>query len=592
MRVRFAPSPTGALHIGGVRTALYNYLLAKKNGGQFILRIEDTDQDRYVEGAEDYIIEALDWLGLSFDESPAKGGDFGPYRQSERKETGIYQQFANKLVADGNAYFAFDTKEELDAKRAAFEAEGKTFKYDASTRMDMKNSLTLEEAAWKKLVAAGAPQVVRLMIPDTGTVIFEDMVRGQVRYECSELDDKVMLKSDGMPTYHLANIVDDYHMKITHVIRGEEWLPSTPLHVLMYEYLGWKDAMPTFSHLPLILKPEPSAYINKRSVPTFKERFTNEFVTKYPDFVGDKKKAANFIEQLLRDVKSLSNRLKINENKDSKLKRAIKTFLRDAMNGKLSKRDGDRLGMPVFPMDWNGAGGSFRGFREWGFLPEAVLNMLALLGWNDSTDKEIYSLEEMVSVFSMDRVASAGARFNFEKAKWFNKQYLIAMPNEQLAAIVRPDLEAAAIDIADDTLYKLCGLLKKRITFINEFIAQGAYFFEDIDLDKVAEQQAKNLKKKVLKKWSAERLDQLNELIAVIDSITDFDEVALEDAIEPLIDDQKGVVFPIFRLALSGRMGGPSIYAIMEVLGKEQTLERLQAFMTFCDKKAKELDAS
>ncbi len=588
MRVRFAPSPTGALHIGGVRTALYNYLLAKKNGGDFILRIEDTDRTRYVEGAENYIIEALEWLGLEFDESPAKGGAYAPYRQSERKEQGHYIKYAEELIESGNAYYAFDTAEELTQQRAEAEAQGQKFKYDSSSRLKLKNSLTLEASDWQKRIAEGEDYVIRLMIPDEGIVTFKDTVRGTVSFDCSELDDKVLLKGDGMPTYHLANVVDDHLMKITHIIRGEEWLPSVPTHVLLYRYLGWESTRPVFAHLPLILKPEPAAYINKRTVVAFTERFASEFVAKNEDWANQKDKVQKQIQPLLQDIKSIASRLKINEKKDSKLQKAVKTFLRNTMNGKLSKRDGDRLGMPVFPLDWKGTATKpehFRGFREWGFLPEAVLNLLALLGWNDGTEQEIYSLEELVKAFDMERVSSAGARFNFEKAKWFNKQYLAGIDNTKLAKLVLPALAANDLDIENKKLEQVCELLKPRINFVADFVGQSRYFFQDLDLEQVANKHQKNLKKKVLNKWSAERVTEINSLVATIQNTIPFTFAALEEAIEPLIADKKGEILPIFRLALSGEMGGPGVYEIMEVLGQPKTVNRLIDFVEFCNQK-------
>lgn len=587
MRVRFAPSPTGALHIGGVRTALYNYLLAKKHGGTFILRIEDTDQTRYVEGAEQYIIDALEWLGLEFDESPAKGGPHGPYRQSERKATGIYEKFAKELIAKGHGYYAYDTEEDLKAARAAAEAQGTKFKYDAVTRMQMKNSLTLSKKECADLLAQGAPEIVRVMIPGEGNVTFEDMVRGVVTFNCAEMDDKVMLKSDGMPTYHLANIVDDYHMKITHVIRGEEWLPSTPLHVLLYDFLGWGDAKPAFSHLPLILKPEPTAYLNKKTIQSFTERFTEDFILKYEAYAPKKDQVTKTIQPLLQDFKNVSERIRINEKKDSNLQKEVKNFLRSTMYGKLSKRDGDRLGMPVFPLDWIGKtqAESFRGFREWGFLSEAVLNILALLGWNDGTEQEIYSKQEMIDEFSMDRVSSSGARFNFEKANWFNKQYLAQMENADLVDLVRLDLESKGVQMTADKLNDIAGLLKMRINYVTDFYTQGYYFFHDLDLEAVVAKHQKNFEKKVLNKWNADLNGLLEQLLSVLATVSPFDASNLESTIEPLIEAQKGEVLPIFRLGLSGEMGGPSVYEIMAILGQEETLSRLTAFVGFCKNK-------
>ncbi len=587
MRVRFAPSPTGALHIGGVRTALYNYLLAKKHGGTFVLRIEDTDQTRYVEGAEQYIIDALEWLGLEFDESPAKGGPYGPYRQSERKETGIYKKFAEQLIANGHGYYAYDTEEELKAAREAAEAQGTKFKYDAVTRMQMKNSLTLSKEECASLVKGGAPEVVRVMIPGEGNVTFEDMVRGVVTFNCAEMDDKVMLKNDGMPTYHLANIVDDYHMKITHVIRGEEWLPSTPLHVLLYQFLGWGDAMPTFAHLPLILKPEPTAYLNKKTIQSFTERFTEDFVLKHEAYAPKKEQVAKIIQPLLQDFKNVSERIRINEKKDSNLQKEVKTFLRSSMYGKLSKRDGDRLGMPVFPLDWIGQtqADSFRGFKEWGFLSEAVLNILALLGWNDGTEQEIYSKKEMIDGFSMDRVSSSGARFNFEKANWFNKQYLAQMENADLVNLVRVDLESKGVQMPEEKLNAVAGLLKMRINYVTDFYIQGHYFFHDLDLEAVVAKHQKNFQKKVLNKWNEDLEALLKKLTEALATLSPFDASNLEKTIEPLIEEKKGEVLPIFRLGLSGEMGGPSVYEIMAILGQEETLNRLSSFITFIKEK-------
>lgn len=584
MRVRFAPSPTGALHIGGVRTALYNYLLAKKEGGTFVLRIEDTDQTRYVPGAEDYIIEALEWLGLEFDESPAKGGPHAPYRQSERKATGIYEKAALDLIEKGHAYYAFDTEEELKEIREIEEGKGGKFKYDARTRLSLKNSLTLPDATWKQMLADGLPYVVRVLIPAEGNVTFKDAIRGVVTFECSDLDDKVMLKQDGMPTYHLANIVDDHDMQITKVVRGEEWLPSTPLHVLLYEFFGWSDTMPEFAHLPLILKPEPAAYINKKTVASFTERFTADFLAKYPDFASKEADVSKNIQPILQDIKSLTERLKINDKKDSKLQQELKHFLHSTMYGKLSKRDGDRLGMPVFPLDWNGeaADDHFKGFREWGFLPEAVLNMLALLGWNSGTEQEIYTLEELVQAFDLDRVSSSGARFNFEKANWFNKQYLGHLETNHLMELVKPTLAAHGVELEQDKLMLITELLKPRINYLTDFYPQGIYFFKDLNLEEVAKVHANSLQKKVLDKWSDQRLAELTLLLSKIEAANPFTAKTLEESIEPLIEENKGDVLPIFRLGLSGEMNGPGVYEMMEVLGKNETLKRLNTFIAFC----------
>lgn len=586
MRVRFAPSPTGALHIGGVRTALYNYLLARQQGGTVVLRIEDTDQTRYVPGAEAYILEALQWLGMEFDESPAKGGPYGPYRQSERKEQGLYQHFADVLVENGHGYYAYDTEEELTQLRASAEAKGETFKYDATTRMSLKNSLALTPTECEQLEAEGAPKIVRVRIPEQGNVTFNDEVRGVVSFNCSDLDDKVMLKNDGMPTYHLANIVDDYHMKITHVIRGEEWLPSTPLHVLLYEFLGWKDAMPTFAHLPLLLKPEPAAYLTKKTVPVFAERLSGDLVKKQPEFTEQQAKVQQTMQTLLQEYKNLAERLRINEKKDSKLQRTAKEFLRSTLYGKLSKRDGDRLGMPVFPLDWKGATPEehVNGFREWGFLPEAVLNLLLLLGWNEGTDREMYTKEDMIQAFSLGRVSPSGARFNFAKAKWFNKQYLAQMKAEDLLALVRPQLEAKGVDTSQTAqLVAIAELLKVRLDFVGDFYDQSNYFYEVLDYEVVLTKHQKNFQKKVLNKWNAEQKAFLEQLMEQIQQTEPYTAEALEASLSPLIGDRQGEVLPIFRLGLSGNMGGPSIYDIMAILGSEVVVERLGNFMTFCE---------
>jgi nondiscriminating glutamyl-tRNA synthetase len=401
-----------------------------------------------------------------------------------------------------------------------------------------------------------------------------------------------MLKNDGMPTYHMANIVDDYHMKISHVVRGEEWLPSTPTHVLLYQFLGWADVMPVFAHLPLILKPEPTAYLNKKTVQEFTDKFATAFVDKNEAYRAKGAQVKKIMQPLLQEFKNLAERLKINEKKDSNLQKEVKTFLRGIISGKLSKRDGDRLGIPVFPLDWNGPteGESFSGFREWGFLSDAVLNILALLGWNDGTEQEIYNLEEMIQAFSMERVSTSGARFNFEKAKWFNKQYLAKMDDAKLVALVKPVLDAHGVDLSAAKLNLIASVLKLRINYITDFYAQGKYFFGGLDLNEVAAKHEKNLQKKILNKWTDSRKGQLDALLQEIEGIPTFDATNLDAVIESLIEDNKGEVLPIFRLGLSGEMGGPSIYNIMEVLGKEETLKRLATFIAFCEEKLSKVD--
>lgn len=586
IRVRFAPSPTGALHIGGVRTALYNYLFARQQGGTFILRIEDTDQKRYVSGAEAYIMEALEWLGLEFDESPNKGGEYGPYRQSERKA--MYGKFAQQLVENDWGYYAFDTEEELNNKRSKLEALGQVFKYDASTRRDMNNSLSLPQKIWKQKLADGEPYVIRLMVPeDYGSVIFDDEVRGQITFEAADLDDKVMLKADGMPTYHLANIVDDYHMKISHVIRGEEWLPSTPIHVLLYEALGWKTAMPKFAHLPLILKPEPTTYISKRTINDFAEKFTKEFVNKNPDTEKHSAKIEGTIRTILQDVKNLATQLKLKEG-EPKLNADIKTFVKSAMYGKLSKRDGDRLGMPVFPLDWNGstATESFKGFREWGFLPAAVLNILALLGWNSGDEQEIFTLKELIEKFSFERVSKSGARFNYEKAKWYNQQYIIHSEDTALVDSIRPIFEKKGQVLTTEILLGIAQLLKQRVNFLSEFQEQSKFIFEDLDLAVVKETEGKNLRKKVFNKWEESKEAYL-KLKTMLAGLENFEAATIKTELEDCIDKNdldKRLIFPILRYAISGKSGGPELDGIMMLLGKEETLNRLNQFFEFCEK--------
>lgn len=498
VRVRFAPSPTGALHIGGVRTALYNYLLAKQTGGTFILRIEDTDQKRYVEGAEKYIREALDWCGIQPMEGPESGGAFGPYRQSERRE--IYQKYTQQLIDSGNAYYAFDTPEELDAAREAATAAGQhNFKYSAASRMQMRNSLSLGAAKAQELIDAGTPYVVRLMIEPGQTVSFNDIVRGNVSFSSDELDDKVMMKADGLPTYHLANIVDDHTMEISHVIRGEEWLSSTAHHVLLYRAFGWEESMPQFAHLPLILKPTGK--------------------------------------------------------------------------GKLSKRDGQKLGIPVFPLAWEGATAeeSFGGFREAGFDPAAVINFLAFLGWNPGTEEEIFSLDELVKAFSLDNIGKSGARFDFDKAKWYNQQYILADSPEVLLPKVKPFFIKANVEASDDYLIKVIGLLRERVMTYNEFAEQGSYFFGPIQ-----EWEEKIIRKK----WKPELRSKFEELKAQLAAVTDWTAGPLKASVVAFMEANElgfGAVLPILRVAMSGTTKGPDAFEMMEVLGQTTVIERLGA---------------
>ena len=509
VRVRFAPSPTGPLHIGGVRTALYNYLFARQNGGDMILRIEDTDQTRFVPGAEDYIIEALDWLGIKFDEGVHIGGNYGPYRQSDRKP--MYRQYAEQLIRDGWAYYAFDKPEALDAKRKEYEAQKKTFQYDCNTRGSMENSLSLPADEVQRRIDSGEPYVVRFKFPNNIDITVHDLIRGDVTMNSNLLDDKVLFKSDGMPTYHLANIVDDHTMEISHVIRGEEWLPSAPLHVMLYRAFGWEDTMPQFAHLPLLLKPDG--------------------------------------------------------------------------NGKLSKRDGDRLGFPVFPLDWHNpeTGELSSGYRERGYLPEAVVNMLALLGWNPGNDQEILSMDELIQQFSIEHISKSGAKFNIEKAKWFNHEYLQKCSDERIAQMFLPQLEEHGVKVADTEsnnfqlstfnfqyVIKVCGMMKERISFPSELWDQTHYFF-------VAPTQYDP--KAVAKRWKPGMTTHMAKVIEILNTVP-FEYDAIHQALlEDYIKGNElnmGQIMNSLRLAVVGTTVGPDMLTLVMTIGKEETIARVQ----------------
>jgi glutamyl-tRNA synthetase len=494
IRVRFAPSPTGPLHIGGVRTALYNYLFARKNGGKFILRIEDTDQTRFVPGAEDYIVEAFNWCGIEFDEGVTKGGPFGPYKQSERKD--IYKEYALQLVEAGNAYYAFDTSEELSAKRTEFEAQKKTFTYNSAQRLSMRNSLSLTAGQTNKLLENGTPYVIRFKMPEDELVVMNDMIRGKVEVNTRVLDDKILFKSDGMPTYHLANIVDDHLMEISHVIRGEEWLPSMPLHVLLYRAFGWDE--PKFAHLPLLLKPDG--------------------------------------------------------------------------NGKLSKRDGDRLGFPVFPLQWKDpkSGEISSGYREEGYFPEAFVNMLALLGWNPGDERELFSPEELIQAFSIERVNKSGAKFDAEKAKWFNHQYLIKKSDEELAEAFIPVLLKNGVVADKDFVVDVVKLVKERATFVKDLWDQSDFFFQ---------RPASYDPKAVKKRWKTASFDQMTELKELLSQTDPFTAENTEKVVKKWIEEKEygmGAVMNAFRLLIVGALKGPHLFDIIALLGQEETLERLE----------------
>ena len=497
VRVRFAPSPTGGLHLGGVRTVLFNYLFAKHHNGDFILRIEDTDQTRFVPGAEQYIQDTLAWCGLTPDESPLHGGPYGPYRQSERKE--IYRQYAEQLIQQGNAYYAFDTPEELDAKRK----EITNFQYSRAHRLEMKNSVTLSKDAVDELLKNNTPYVIRIKIPENEEVSLEDVIRGAVSFDTNIVDDKVLLKADGMPTYHLAVVVDDYLMKITHAFRGEEWLPSAPVHVLLWKYLFGLDKMPKWAHLPLILKPDGQ--------------------------------------------------------------------------GKLSKRDGERLGFPVFAMDWTDPNTKETtiGFKEKGFLPEAFVNLLAMLGWNDGTDYEIFSIEELIANFSLERVHKGGAKFDYEKAKWFNAEWIKKTDNDLLAPLVRPYFDAANIEIHDPNyLVKVIGLVKERCHLLPEFVAQSSFFFTPpINIDTAS----------IAPKWDAIKRSFFEELASeyaskIANGMITVPATELENEFKVLVSKhglKAGELMLPFRIMLVGGKFGPGVFEIVEAIELKDTVARI-----------------
>ena len=492
VRVRFAPSPTGALHIGGVRTALYNYLFARRNGGEFVFRIEDTDSHRFVPGAEEYIIESFRWLGIKFDEGVGFGGNHGPYRQSERRE--IYKDYVKQLLDTGKAYLAFDTPEELEAKRS----EIKNFQYDAHTRLQMRNSLTLSPAETQQLMAGGAQYTVRFKIEPGKEVRVNDMIRGEVVGKSDILDDKVLYKSaDELPTYHLANIVDDHLMQITHVIRGEEWLPSAPLHVLLYQAFGWEETMPRFAHLPLLLKPEGK--------------------------------------------------------------------------GKLSKRDGDRLGFPVFPLEWHDpkTGEVASGYRESGYFPEAVINFLALLGWNPGTEQELFTLEELVDAFDISKCSLHGAKFDYKKGIWFNHEYILKKSDEEIATLFAPIVANNGVDEPLERITQVVHMMKDRVNFVKELWPLCSFFF-------IAPSTYDE--KTVKKRWKDYSARQMSELATVLEGIEDFTVAGQEPVVMKWVEDngyKLGDIMNAFRLTLVGEGKGPGMFDISAFLGKEETLKRL-----------------
>ncbi len=496
VRVRFAPSPTGALHIGGVRTALYNYLLARQQKGTMILRIEDTDQNRFVPGAEEYILKALAWVGITIDEGVGVGGPHAPYRQSERKP--MYKQYAQQLIDNGFAYYAFDTEEDLEAMRERLKVAGvPNPQYNGITRMQMRNSLTLPEDEVKALLEARTPYVIRLKVPRKEEVRLNDMIRGWVMVHSSQIDDKVLMKSDGMPTYHLANVVDDYLMKISHVIRGEEWLPSAPLHVLLYKYLGWENEMPQFAHLPLLLKPDG--------------------------------------------------------------------------NGKLSKRDADQMGFPIFPLTWKDpqTGDVAQGYKEAGYLPEALVNFLAFLGWNPGTTQEIFSMDELIQAFSVERIGKAGTRFDIQKAQWFNQHYLRSKTDEELAGYLLESLKAENISCSPETARKVAAVMKERATFPKDLWEQGKFlFFTPTTYDMAIAD----------KKWNDDAvrvLSQFKDEVAALSSLDAATAKATLDKVTAGLGIGTGKVLQAVRLAMTGAGAGPDLMMIMEIVGKDEVVKRI-----------------
>ena len=496
VRVRFAPSPTGPLHIGGVRTALFNYLFAKKHGGDFLLRIEDTDQARYVPGTEEYIQEALEWCGITIDEGPKQGGPFAPYRQSERKD--LYRQYAEQLLESGHAYYAFDTPEELDLARTKAEANGETFTYNALSRGQMKNSLSLTGETWQALLSSSTHYVIRFKMPDNLDVTEVDLIRGSVTFNTALLDDKVLFKSDGMPTYHLANVVDDHLMEISHVIRGEEWLPSMPLHVLLYRAFGWENTMPRFTHLPLILKPEGK--------------------------------------------------------------------------GKLSKRDGDKLGFPVFPLLWKDkvTGEPSRGYREDGYFPDAFINMLALLGWNPGTEQEIFSMAELCETFTLERVGKSGARFDPEKTKWFNHQYFIKKSDLELGKLLLPLLKEKGVAADLNMATKVSGMVKERFNFVSEILEQSYFLFQaPVSYDE----------KIVSKRWKDDVPAMMVEISIFFEALENWSAPLIKEPFSEYVTGKQwnfGTVMNSLRLCLVGGSFGPDIFDICEIIGQSETVIRIR----------------
>jgi len=501
VRVRFAPSPTGGLHIGGIRTALYNYLLARQNKGTMLLRIEDTDQGRFVQGAEEYIINSLAWVGIKIDEGQGVGGPYGPYRQSERKA--LYKQYAQQLIDQGLAYYAFDSEQELEVMRENLRLAGSdSQQYGITTRMQMRNSLTLANSEVQTLLSAGTPYVIRLKVPANEQIKVVDLIRGEVAVDSTQIDDKVLMKSDGMPTYHLANVVDDYLMKISHVIRGEEWLPSAPLHVLLYRFLGWQGEMPQFAHLPLLLKPDG--------------------------------------------------------------------------NGKLSKRDADKMGFPIFPLNWTDpkTGELSMGYKESGYLPEALINFLAFLGWNPGTPQEIFSMEELINAFSLERIGKAGTKFDIHKAQWYNQQYIRNKSDEELSMFLLDSLEKVNIACSKDKAIKICSIMKERVTFPQDFWLSGMFFFQaPVTFDENV----------IAKKWNREAVAVLNAFQNEVSNLSDFSAIIAKSTLDNVtasLGIGTGKILQAMRVAITGNASGPDLMMTMEIIGKEEVCNRINHALT------------
>ncbi|MCB9232239.1 MAG: glutamate--tRNA ligase [Bacteroidia bacterium] len=571
---RYAPSPTGPQHIGGIRTALYSYLFGKKHGGEIILRIEDTDQNRYVPGAEEFIINSVNWCGFAFTQGVHVGGAHAPYRQSERSE--LYAKYADQLVKAGHAYIAFDTPAEIEAMKAHLSATGTVMpQYDASTRHLMKNSLTLAPEEVEAKIKAGEAYIVRFKVPENEDVKFYDLVRDWVNINSSQIDDKVLLKSDGLPTYHLANVVDDHEMQVTHVIRGEEWLPSAPLHLLMYRAFGWEDTMPAFAHLPLILKPDPSVLVqNKVRKKEMIVKLPSMYLEAHPE-AGEafQQKGEQFLQQVMRDPVTFQKGLKEDE-KDKPEIADFKSWLRDQLYGKLSKRDKELHGIPVFPLTWTDpeTGDVNVGYRELGYLPEAFLNYLALLGWNPGNDLELMTMDEMIENFSLEKVHKSPAKFDLDKLNHFQAHYLRNLSADRWLELLKPEVKAAGFDLpSDEYLLGVVDKMKERVTFVSEIPEKADYLFQaphDFDQNMLS------------KGWNEEAMQMLRDLIGLYEKQESWTEMEIEEIFKTYIEENEigiGKLMTPLRLAITGKSFGPGIFEISVLIGKNETLDRIKS---------------